>query len=376
MKTSFRVARIAGIDINVHVTFGLILLYGAIQWGAQFGARGALFGVLLMIVLFMCVVLHELGHSLVAQSFGIPVRDITLLPIGGVARMEKNPSKPVHELLIAAAGPFVNVVLALILYVATDVGAALASTGAPDLAKQMTPGLPTALFWLFLSNVFLAAFNLIPAFPMDGGRMLRALLAMSLGFGAATRIAAAVGQIFALGFGLFGLVTGNLLLVLVGVFVFFGAGQERAEEQARVVLGTTRVGDAYNKNAIALAPGTQVSQVVDHILTSYQPDFAVMQGTKLLGVVSRDDILRSLATELSDVYVTGIMHRDVLTVDAGLTLEEVREMMAATGQRLAAVSRGETYLGLVSREDLAEALLVIGFAKAQEARRQAAARTT
>jgi len=375
MKTSFRVARIAGIDINVHVTFGLILLFGAIQWGVPYGARGALFGALLMLVLFMCVVLHELGHSLVAQAFGIPVRDITLLPIGGVARMEKNPSKPVHELLIAAAGPLVNVALAAMLWIATDVGATLASTPVPDLAKQMTPGLPTALLWLFLSNVFLAAFNLIPAFPMDGGRMLRAVLALSLGFGSATRIAAAVGQILAMGFGLFGLVTGNFLLVLVGVFVFFGAGQERAEEQARVVLGTTRVGDAYNKNAITLAPGTQVSQVVDHILTSYQPDFAVMQGTKLLGVVSRDDILRSLATELSDGYVTGIMHRDVLTVDAGLTLEEVREMMATSGQRLAAVSRGEVFLGLVSREDLAEALIVIGFARAQEARRHEAARS-
>jgi len=375
MKTSFRVARIAGIDINVHVTFGLILLFGAIQWGVPYGARGALFGALLMLVLFMCVVLHELGHSLVAQAFGIPVRDITLLPIGGVARMEKNPSKPVHELLIAAAGPLVNVALAAMLWIATDVGATLASTPAQDLAKQMTPGLPTALLWLFLSNVFLAAFNLIPAFPMDGGRMLRAVLAMSLGFGSATRIAASVGQILAMGFGLFGLVTGNFLLVLVGVFVFFGAGQERAEEQARVVLGTTRVGDAYNKNAITLAPGTQVSQVVDHILTSYQPDFAVMQGTKLLGVVSRDDILRSLATELSDGYVTGIMNRDVLAVDAGLTLEEVREMMATTGQRLAAVSRGEAFLGLVSREDLAEALIVIGFARAQEARRKEAARS-
>jgi Zn-dependent protease len=375
MKTSFRVAQIAGIDIRVHVTFGLILLFGAIQWGAPYGARGALFGALLMVVLFACVVLHELGHSLVAKAFGIPVRDITLLPIGGVARMDRNPEKPVHELLIAAAGPLVNLAIALALWLATDVGARLASTPAADLTKEMTPGLPTALLWIFLSNVFLAVFNLIPAFPMDGGRVLRALLAMSLGFASATRIAASVGQILAMGFGLFGLLTGNLLLVLVGVFVFFSAGQERAAEQARVVLGTTRVGDAYNKNAITLAPGTQVSQVVDHILTSYQPDFAVMQGTKVLGVVSRDDILRSLATDLSDAYVTGIMHRDVLSVDAGLTLEEVREMMEATGQRLAAVSRGETYLGLVSREDLAEALLVIGFARAQEARRREATRS-
>jgi len=375
VKTSFRVARIAGIDINVHVTFFLILLFGAIQWGIPWGPRGALFGALLMVVLFACVVLHELGHSLVAKAFGIPVRDITLLPIGGVARMDRNPSKPVHELLIAAAGPLVNVVIALALLAATDAGERLATLSGGDPTKQMTPGLETALLWLLLANVFLAGFNLIPAFPMDGGRMLRALLALFLGFSSATRIASAVGQALALGLGLVGLVSGNLLLVLVAMFVFFGAGQERAEEQARVVLGTTRVGDAYNRNAITLAPGTQVTQVVDHILTSYQPDFAVMQGTKLLGVVSRDDILKSLATELSDAYVTGIMHRDVLTVDAGLTLEEVREMMATSGQRLAAVSRGEVFLGLVSREDLAEALIVIGFARAQEARRHEAARS-
>jgi len=112
MRTSFRIARIAGIDINVHVTFGLIVLLGAMDWGSRFGARGALFGALLVVVLFLCVVLHELGHALVAKAFGIGVRDITLLPIGGVSRMEKNPEKPLHELVIAAAGPLVNVVLA------------------------------------------------------------------------------------------------------------------------------------------------------------------------------------------------------------------------------------------------------------------------
>jgi Zn-dependent protease/predicted transcriptional regulator len=325
-----------------------------------------------MVVLFICVVLHELGHSLVAKAFGVPVRYITLLPIGGVSQMEKNPKTPGHELLIAAAGPLVNVLIAGFLFLTTDAAATLQKTPAADLAKTMTPGLPTALLWLFMANLFLAAFNLVPAFPMDGGRIFRAILAMFIGFGRATRIAASVGQLLAMGLGLFGLLSGNFLLALVAVFIFLGAGQERAEERARVVLGTTRVGDAYNKNAITLTPGTQVSQVVDHILTSYQPDFAVMQGTKLLGVVSREDILRSLATELADSYVTGIMHRDVLSVDAGLTLEEVRERMGAEGKRLAAVFRGDAYLGLVSQEDLAEALLVIGFSKSQEARRKAA----
>ncbi|MGE5345961.1 MAG: site-2 protease family protein [Acidithiobacillales bacterium] len=373
MKTSYRVASIAGIDINVHVTFGLILVFGAVQWGVPYGPRGALFGVLLMIVLFACVVLHEIGHSLVAKAFGIPVRTITLLPIGGVSQMEKNPDTPGHELLIAVAGPLVNFAIAGLLLVTTDVSSVLEKTPAAELTKTMVPGLPTALLFLFMANLFLAAFNLVPAFPMDGGRVLRALLAMFLGLAAATRIAAAVGQFLAMALGLFGLLSGNFLLALIAVFIYFGAGQERAEEQARVVLGTTLVGDAYNKNAITLAPGASVSQVVDHILTSYQPDFAVLQGTKLLGVVSRDDILKSLATDLSDAYVTGIMHRDVLHVDAGLTLEEVREQMNAAGRRLAAVDRGDAFLGLVSREDIAEALLVIGFSKSQEARRKAAA---
>jgi Zn-dependent protease/predicted transcriptional regulator len=373
VKTSFRIARIAGIDINVHVTFGLIVLLGAIDWGSRFGARGALFGALLMIVLFACVVLHELGHALAARVFGIGVRDITLLPIGGVSRLERNPDSPLHELVIAAAGPAVSLAIAAVLWGVTGAASSLGQLDPATILKNLTPGSGTALLWLFVANAFLALFNLIPAFPMDGGRMLRAILALSMGFGPATRVAAAIGQFLAMLLGLAGLLSGNFLLALVALFIFMGASQERAEERARIVLGTTHVGDAYNKNAITLAPGTAVSQVVDHILTSYQPDFAVMQGTKLLGVVSREDILKSLAKEPGDVYVTGIMNRDPVRVEADMPLDDVRRHLAERGQRLAAVYRGESFLGLVSAEDIAEALLVISFSKAQEARRKAAA---
>ncbi len=195
---------------------------------------------------------------------------------------------------------------------------------------------------------------------------------MFMGFGAATRVAATIGQALAMGIGFFGLISGNFLLALIALFIFMGASQERAEETARVVLGTTRVGDAYNKNAITLAPGAAVSQVVDHILTSYQPDFAVMQGTKLVGVVSREEILKSLATEMGDAYVTSIMNRDPVRVEADMPLDGVRHHLAEKRQRLAAVYRGDTFLGLVSAEDIAEALLIISFSKAQEARRKAA----
>jgi Zn-dependent protease/predicted transcriptional regulator len=374
MTSSFRVARIAGIDVKVHVTFGLILVIGALQWGIPHGMAGAFFGALLMTLLFGCVVLHELGHSLVARAFGIGVHDITLYPIGGIARMERTPSKPQHEFLIASAGPLVNLVIALVLWGVTGVASSLGKLDAAAALKSLAPGTDTALVWLLLSNLFLALFNLIPAFPMDGGRMLRAVLTQIYGFQEATRIAASIGQFLAMGLGLFGVLSGNFLLALVALFIFMGASQERAAERARVVLGTLKVGDAYNKNAITLAPGTYVSQVVDHILTSYQPDFAVMQGSALLGVVTRDDILKSLATELGDAWVTGIMKRDVLKVDAGLTLEEVREKLAESAGRVAAVYRGETYLGLVSAEDIAEALLVVSFRSAHDARRAAAER--
>ena len=371
MRSSFVIARIAGIDIKVHASFVLILMLGAVQWGVPFGARGALFGALLMVVLFMCVVLHELSHSLVARAFGLPVHEILLLPIGGVSRMERNAEKPVTELLISAAGPLVNFALAWLLLLAT--GSRLGPLTGEQLVKGPgAPSLETALVWLLGANVVLGVFNLIPAFPLDGGRIFRAILWMFTSFARATQIASAVGQAFAVALGLFGVLAGNFLLAFVALFIFLGAGQERTEEQARVVLGTLKVGDAYNKYAITLAPGDHVSRVVDYILTSYQPDFAVIQGTTLLGVVTRADVLKALATGEADVYVAGIMKRDVLRVDASLDLDEVRRRLVEKGERIAAVYRGETYLGLVSQEDIAEALLVVAFRRSQEARRTAA----
>ncbi len=379
MKWSYTVARVSGIDIRIHATFALILALGAFQWGFPKGLQGesslagAVFGMGLMLLLFTCVVLHELGHSLVAQRFGLTVREIVLLPIGGVARLEKNPEKPLHELLIALAGPAVNVVIAVLLFFAGGVAVSFGALDARALVEAGgPPTLATLWAWLFLANVGLALFNMIPAFPMDGGRVLRAALAMKLGFSRGTQIATAVGQAVAFALGLFGVLSGNLLLVVVALFVFMGAGQERAEEQARAVLTTLRVGDAYNRHALVLAPGDHVSKVVDYILTSYQPDFAVVQGRTFLGVVTRDDVLKTLATETSDLYVAGIMRRQVLSVDAGQGLDDVRRTMGEKGERIAAVHDGETFLGLVSAEDIAEALVVSSFVQLRDRRRAAA----
>lgn len=368
MSWSFRIARVSGIDIKVHVTFFLILILGGLEWGRNHGTPGVVFGVLLMLALFACVTLHELGHSLAAQGFNIPVREIVLLPIGGVALLGRLPERPLQELLIAAAGPAVNVVIAVALAVVGGLAGSLGALDGHGLlgGSAPAPGVGTFLVWLLAANVSLVVFNLIPAFPLDGGRMLRALLAMATDYARATRIAALVGQGIAIVLGVIGVATGNFILALIAVFIFFGAGMESFQAQARTVLDTLKVGHAYNKYALTLVPGDRVSRVVDYILTSYQPDFAVVYGDRLLGVVTREDVLKALASRPDDPYVTEVMRREVAAVDAEASLERVQEQMSQRGERLMAVFSGDRYLGLVSREDLSEALSVLMFVARQK----------
>lgn len=368
MRGSFRLVRVAGIEIKVHFTFPLILLLGAMQWGGTHGAPGAAFGVLLMLALFLCVVLHELGHSVVAQRLGIPVREIVLLPIGGVALLSKNPRKPVHELLIAAAGPLVNVVIAVLLATVLGATGRLHLDSETLLATGTRPSADTLLHWLLAANVTLVLFNLLPAFPMDGGRILRAVLAMAVGFTRATRIAAGVGQLIALALGTYALLQGEILLALLALFVFLSAGGERAAEEARGLLSTMRLRDAYNKHALVLQAGDRVSRVVDYLLTSYQPDFAVVHGGQLLGVVTRASVLQALVAHPGDGYVTGIMDRHVHRLEANLSLAEAQERMAENGVPVAAVFESDRFLGLVNLDDLREALQIAAYLRAGEAR--------
>ncbi len=278
------------------------------------------------------------------------------------------PEKPRQELLIAAAGPAVNVVLAGILLFVTGATGGLTALDGHGLIGGSTPApsLHTFLVWLLAANVSLVVFNLIPAFPLDGGRMLRALLAMGTDYAKATRIAAVIGQAFALVLGIIGVLGGHFILALIAVFIFLGAGMESFQAQAKTVLKTLQVGHAYNKHALSLIPADRVSKVVDYILTSYQPDFAVVLGDRLLGIVTRDDVLGALATHPGDPYVTEIMQREVTRIDAAASLEDVQGVMNESGARVVAVYSGERYLGLVSRKDLNEALSVLLFVKRQK----------
>jgi Zn-dependent protease len=374
MKWSFRIAQIAGIDIKIHLTFFLIVVLGAIAGGTSYGAVGAAFGAVLILLLFLCVTLHELGHGIAARAFGIPVREIILLPLGGLALLGRNPSKAWHELVIAAAGPLVNVFIAAVLLLVTGTALAFGIFDPATLeigrGAFPAPSIPGLTLWLLQANILLVLFNMIPAFPLDGGRILRSALAMVIGFRRATRIATFLGQGIAIVMGILGILSGNFLLALVAVFIFLGAGQENAEGQARTMLDTMRVGDAYNRHALTLNIGDRVSKVVDYILTSYQPDFAVMQNNRLIGIVTREDVLRALASDTRDLYVTGIMQREFVRVPSSATLDEVRQVMSAQGTRVVAVYEGEIYLGLISVEDISEAYAVLSYLeRQQEARR-------
>lgn len=363
MRWSWPVARISGIDLKIHVTFLLIVVLGAMQWSG-YGLPGMAFGAAMILLLFACVTLHEFGHALVAQRLGITVREIVLLPIGGVAVLSRNPNRPSHELLIAAAGPLVNVVIAVGLIGVLGLKAALSDVDPRVLLGGAgAPSVATAMAWLLQANVMLVLFNMIPAFPLDGGRILRGVMGFFMDWGRATRLAAAIGQTIAVALGIFALMSGHLFLAIVAVFIFLGAGQTYAMERARHLLATMRVGDAYNRHALSLNPRDRLSRVTDYLLTSYQPDFAVLRGRGLLGVVSREQVLDALARLPDDAAVSEIMSTDFLRVSVHNPLSVVQLRMQETNTRVAAVHDERGFLGLVSAEDIAEAHTMLDFLK-------------
>jgi Zn-dependent protease/CBS domain-containing protein len=351
MSWSLRVARISGIDIRIHATFLLIVLWGAVDFGRREGLRGALFGALMVCSIFLCVVLHELGHSLVAQRFGVRVREILLLPIGGVARLLREPQKAWHELLIALAGPAVNVVIALALWVLVLVAF---PAGYLSGNWKMVPeaSLRTLIAGLLFGNMGLAVFNMIPALPMDGGRVLRSSLAMVIGRPRATNIAGFVGQVLAAGLVAWGLKESQPILALIGGFVFLGATQERMGIEANSALRGVRAGDVCAPNALVLSPGDPLGGAVELMMRSPQHNFAVVHGPSVVGMLSREEALRALRQHGAGAYVAGVMQRELVEVDAGTSLDEVRNRLIELEGKPVLVRGATGYLGLLGLEDM------------------------
>jgi len=355
MKWSFRIARVAGIDVRIHLTFLLLLAF--LGWGGYVAGGWVTAGisVLFTCLLFFCVVLHEFGHAMAARVYGIRTPDITLLPIGGVARLERIPENPVQELVIAIAGPMVNVVIALGLWLALGMPTRFA-----DFVIFDSPARDLAMNLLRV-NVMLVAFNLIPAFPMDGGRMLRALLTFRMDHARATRVAARVGQGIAVVFacvGLFGIpgvLPENLFLLLIAMFVFMGAQQEAVYATMRAAVEGVRVADAMITRYQAIPHDLSIAVAAEEALHDTQPIYPITDpDLRVVGMVMRNDLLEAASREGSEARVETLA-RVVPMVPVDADFDEAFRLMQESGLGvLPVVNPTGQILGLVSFNHLRE----------------------
>lgn len=358
MGGSIKLFRIRGIDLRMHITFPLILIWAGLQYGplSGGGARGAVFGVLVTLLLFVIVVLHELGHSIAAQRYGVPVKQIVLLPIGGVAQMAHIPEQPMKEFVIAIAGPLVNFGLAIVFgLVALAAGFRIGLDRVPAILSNMQGFNAQAIFaYVFASNLFLGLFNLLPAFPMDGGRVLRALLAMRLSYRRATSAAVSIGQGLAWVLGLWGFLGGGFFLILIAVFIYIGAGQEGQMVRLRSVLGGLTVRQAYSREPRALNPASTLRDAVDLTLNTFQADFPVCDGEKLVGILTHTKLVEALNSFSPDKPVREVMLTDFPSVglDDGVMLAQ-RQLLEGNFDALP-VLEGGRFRGLITSRDVNE----------------------
>jgi len=352
MRWQWKLGTFAGIDVFVHATFLLLIGWIGYSHWLQFGTIAKVAeGILFILALFLCVVLHEYGHALTARRYGIKTRDITLYPIGGVARLERMPDKPIEELWVALMGPAVNVVIAAVLF------AYLFATNGLVPLTDLTVTSGSFLARLMAVNVSLVLFNLIPAFPMDGGRVLRALLAMRMDYVRATQIAANIGQGLAFLLGLFGLFN-NPFLLFIAFFVWIGASQEASMVQMRNSISGIPVTHAMQTKFETLSPSDHLDRVVSLILAGSQQDFPVVQNGQFIGVLTRDDFIKALSQQGQNAPVADVIRRNVPSVDSHEMVESALIRLQESGAKTLPVMHRGQFVGLVTSENITEFLMI------------------
>ncbi|HJZ32241.1 MAG TPA: site-2 protease family protein [Hyphomicrobiaceae bacterium] len=353
MGWSFKLFDVGGTAVRIHMTFFLLLAWiGAVHW-ARGGAAAALDGIIFIVLLFVSVVLHEFGHVLAARRYNIKTPEITLLPIGGVASLERMPEKPGQEIVVALAGPLVT--LAIVVVLTLVLGARFDLTQMAQLEQAQS----TMLGRVAAANGALLLFNLIPAFPMDGGRVLRALLAVPMGYTRATRTAATIGQGLAILFGFIGLF-GNPLLILVAAFIFLAASGEAGYVQAR---DYTRGYLARHSMITSFQPLTPLATADDAaalLLRTTQQEFPIVDGAGMLrGVLTRDGLIAALQRTGGQTPVVEIMDRDVPTVAENACVERIFPLLQRSGKRIVGVvDARQRLLGYITAENLAELIMI------------------
>lgn len=340
MKGSIRLFRLFGISINIHITFLLLLIFflaGGIKW------------LVLLLGVFCFVTLHELCHSLVAKSYGIQVREITLLPIGGIASMSAMPEKPRQEFFISIAGPLFNLIVVAVFYLPMK---QLLGPEVLFYRPFSTATWPLTISYLYWINLILAVFNLIPAFPMDGGRVLRSLLAQKMGYQKATKVAVNLGHIFALIFVYFGIVGFNIILIAIAIFIYMAASNEELQVDLKETLKKFSVKDILSPDFFTVNPDTALSKVLELIFHSHQEDFPVVEGERAVGFVTKYDIVAGMQRLGAQAMVRDVMRTDFPKLSDTDLLTDVQKIMGENGIGALPVFKDGKIAGVVTLEDI------------------------
>lgn len=355
MKANLNLGTVSGIKINVHWTFYFLIAWIILSELKRGGTtESILFNVALVLAIFACVVLHELGHALTAKRFGISTRKITLLPIGGAASLERIPESPKQELLVTIAGPLVNVVIALMLYFMIPVNEIIHQNFTETFETLMSFSFQNFLFFLFIVNVVLVIFNMIPAFPMDGGRILRALLAMKMNRIKATQIASSIGQFIAVAFLLIGLLY-NPFLIIIALFIFLGAYGENQMVQHLALLKGHSVEEAMLINISTFSPDDSIDLVVNKIISSTETNFVVVKNKKVFGVLYHQNIIDN---SNKNILVKDIMDTSFKTVGINDDLKNVYELIYSEKKSFFPVLENADLVGVIDATNLNEYILL------------------
>ncbi len=355
MRGTLRIVTIRGFDIRLHFTFPLIFIWAALQFGLLAGnITGALFGVVAILILFFLVTLHELGHSFAAQYYDVSVKQIVLSPIGGVAQLSHIPEKPFQEFIIALAGPAVNVVVALLMAMILLTPAASLNDPIMVMTGMSGFNLNSLFSYIFFYNILLVLFNMIPAFPLDGGRILRSLLAMRLDYVKATNIAATVGKLAALAIGIYGLLNGGFFLVFIAFFIFMGATQEAKVVEIRAYLRNYTVKDVYSPSVFRLLPDSTVEQARNIMVYGGQRNFPVVDGDRLVGFLTHSDYLRSSQNSVGHALVSPFIRQDIEPVSFDDDLFLVQQRLIEERMEALPVVFNGRFLGMITLQHIAE----------------------
>ena len=355
MKGSLKLGKVAGIGLFIHWTFSILLLFIIyINYKSGHDAKQIIWSVLFILSIFITVILHELGHALAAKKYDINTKDITLLPIGGLARLEKIPEKPSEELVVAFAGPLVNIAIAGV------IGLFITIPNDPEiLLAQLSGGINATNFLLnfFLVNFWLALFNLIPAFPMDGGRVLRAILAFKLERNVATKIAARIGQFIAIGFIILGVFI-NPFLILIGIFVIIAAQIETDYTESKYRIKGYKVRDILMTHYLTIESEETLATAVKMLLDSQSRHFLVTQNSQPIGTLNRDEIIQALSEKGDTITISSIMNKTLISLQADSLLEDVFELIYKNKSSLILVVENDKFIGTLDTENLLEFILI------------------